>query len=92
MRVRVQPATQHFHYVAVNSDIARENSVPTMASQSVSSYTVLPPVGSAREVFVLSTNSIQKKMDGVLYTVFQKTYDFTANVADCLLMLIEDDL
>jgi len=70
--VRVQPATQHFHYVAVNSDIARENSVPTMASQSVSSYTVLPPVGSAREVFVLSTNSIQKKWTEFFTPYFRK--------------------
>ena len=51
--VCLQPVTQHFHYVTTNSDVARENSLPTMASQSMSPYTVLPPVGSARKVFLL---------------------------------------
>jgi len=45
----LQPETQHYHYVTN----VRENSVPTMSSQMMSPYSVLPPVGSARKVYVL---------------------------------------
>jgi len=50
----LQHVTQNHHYFATNNEIARENSVPTMSSQFVSPYTVLPPVGFSREVLLSS--------------------------------------
>jgi len=72
--VCLQPTAQHYHYVAN----VRENSVPTMSSQTMSPYNVLPPVGSARKVSMLlfCTNSTEKKLvigvsGGVQKTIFE---------------------